>query len=38
MDLAQVFHFPVLNFIDNPGFIIGKNAEKDGTIKYGQKL
>ena len=37
MDLAQVFHFPVLNFIDNPGFIIGKNAEKDGTIKYGAK-
>ena len=37
MDLAQVFHFPVLNFVDNPGFIIGKNAEKDGTIKYGAK-
>ena len=37
IDLAQVFHFPVLNFVDNPGFIIGKNAEKDGTIKYGAK-
>ena len=37
IDLAQVFHFPVLNFVDNPGFIIGKNAERDGTIKYGAK-
>ena len=37
MDLAQIFHFPILNFVDNPGFIIGKNAEKDGTIKYGAK-
>ena len=37
IDLAQVFHLPVLNFVDNPGFIIGKSAEKDGTIKYGAK-
>ncbi len=37
IDLAQVFHFPVLNFVDNPGFVIGKSAEKDGTIKYGAK-
>ena len=37
LDLAQVFHFPVLNLIDNPGFVIGKQAEKDATIKYGAK-
>ena len=37
IDLAQVFHFPILNLVDNPGFIIGKNAEKEATIKYGAK-
>ena len=26
-----------MNLVDNPGFIIGKNAEKEGTIKYGAK-
>ena len=35
IDLAQTFHFPVLNFVDNPGFVIGTQAEKSATIKYG---
>ncbi len=37
IDLAQVFHFPVLNLVDNPGFVIGKTAEKNATIKFGAK-
>ena len=37
LDLAQIFHFPVLNLVDNPGFIIGTHAEKAGTIRYGAK-
>ncbi len=37
LDLAQMFHFPVLNLVDNPGFIIGTHAEKAGTIRYGAK-
>ena len=37
IDLAQTFHFPILNFVDNPGFIIGTHAEKSATIKYGAK-
>ncbi len=37
IDLAQIFHFPVLNLVDNPGFIIGKNAEKNATIRNGAK-
>ena len=37
IDLAQTFHFPVLNFVDNPGFVIGTQAEKSATIKYGAK-
>ena len=37
MDLAQTFHFPILNFVDNPGFIIGTHAEKSATIKYGAR-
>ena len=35
LDLAQVFHFPVLHLVDNPGFVIGTHAEKDATIRYG---
>ena len=37
LDIAQLFHFPVLHLVDNPGFIIGTHAEKEGTIKYGAK-
>ena len=37
IDLAQTFHFPILNFVDNPGFVIGTHAEKSATIKYGAK-
>ena len=37
LDFAQTFHFPVLHLVDNPGFIIGKNAEKNATIRYGAR-
>ena len=37
LDLAQTFHFPVLHLVDNPGFVIGKNAEKNATIRYGAR-
>lgn len=37
LDLAKTFHLPVLHLVDNPGFIIGSHAEKDGTIRYGAR-
>jgi len=37
IDLANTFHLPVANFVDVPGFIIGPDAEKAGTIRFGAK-
>ncbi len=36
-DLAETFHLPVVNFIDQPGFVIGVEAEKAGTIRHGAR-
>ena len=30
VDLAETFHLPVVHFVDNPGFVIGVEAEKSG--------
>ena len=35
VDLCDTFHLPVLNFVDNPGFVIGVDAERAGTIRRG---
>ena len=35
VELADSFHLPVVNFVDQPGFMIGPEAEKAGTIRYG---
>ena len=35
VDLCDTFHLPVVNFVDNPGFMIGIEAEKRGTIRAG---
>src|SRR5712672_1322468 len=35
VDLAETFHLPVVYLMDCPGFMIGLDAEKAGTIKYG---
>jgi acetyl-CoA carboxylase carboxyltransferase component len=35
LDLAQTFHLPVAYLVDCPGFLIGLEAERAGTIKYG---
>jgi acetyl-CoA carboxylase carboxyltransferase component len=37
VDLANTFHLPIVNFVDIPGFIIGPDAEKAGTIRHGAK-
>ena len=35
VELCDTFHIPVVNLIDQPGFMIGPDAEKKGTIRYG---
>ncbi|MBW2232751.1 MAG: methylmalonyl-CoA carboxyltransferase [Deltaproteobacteria bacterium] len=35
VDLCDTFHLPVVNFVDNPGFLVGREAEKRGTIRKG---
>ncbi|NVJ69766.1 MAG: methylmalonyl-CoA carboxyltransferase [Alphaproteobacteria bacterium] len=33
--LANTFRLPVVHFVDNPGFMIGLEAEKAATIRFG---
>ena len=35
IDLCDTFHLPVVNFVDQPGFLIGREAEMAGTIRRG---
>ena len=33
--LCDTFHLPVISFVDEPGFMLGSDAERAGTIRYG---
>jgi acetyl-CoA carboxylase carboxyltransferase component len=35
LDLCDLFHIPVLNLVDNPGFAVGLENEAAGTIRRG---
>jgi acetyl-CoA carboxylase carboxyltransferase component len=35
VDLAETFHLPVVHLADIPGFMIGREAEEQATIRYG---
>ncbi|HWA63633.1 MAG TPA: carboxyl transferase domain-containing protein [Caulobacteraceae bacterium] len=35
IDLCDLFHIPILNLIDNPGFAVGLEHERAGTIRKG---
>jgi len=35
VDLCQTFHLPIVNFVDQPGLVIGREAERKGTIRRG---
>lgn len=37
VDLCDMFHLPVVNFVDQPGFLIGTRAERQGTARYGAR-
>jgi acetyl-CoA carboxylase carboxyltransferase component len=35
IELCDIFHLPIVNFVDEPGFMIGPDSEQAGTIRYG---
>ncbi len=35
VDLAETFHLPVVYLADCPGFLVGLEAERTGTIRHG---
>ena len=35
IDFVNTFNIPVISFVDEPGFMIGPDSEKAGTIKHG---
>lgn len=37
IDLASMFHLPLVHFEDCPGFLIGKKSEEESTIRYGSR-
>jgi len=37
VDLCDTFRLPVVNFVDQPGFVIGTEAERQGTMRRGAR-
>jgi acetyl-CoA carboxylase carboxyltransferase component len=37
VELCDAFGLPMVSFVDEPGFMIGPDAEKAGTIRYGME-
>lgn len=37
LDMAETFHLPVVDLADIPGFVIGLESEKAGTIRHGSR-
>ena len=37
MEMAHTFRLPIVTFVDEPGFDIGLEAERAGTIRWGTK-
>ncbi|MBW1999311.1 MAG: carboxyl transferase [Deltaproteobacteria bacterium] len=35
IDMCDTFHLPIINFSDQPGFMIGKKSEEHGLIRKG---
>lgn len=35
IETCDSFHIPIVTFVDEPGFMIGPEAERAGTIRYG---
>lgn len=37
VDLADTFHLPIIHLADVPGFLIGRKAEDEATIRFGSR-
>jgi acetyl-CoA carboxylase carboxyltransferase component len=37
VDMCDQFRLPIANFVDQPGFLIGTDAERQGTIRRGTR-
>jgi acetyl-CoA carboxylase carboxyltransferase component len=37
IDLCDTFHLPILSLVDEPGFMIGPEAERAATIRHGMQ-
>ena len=37
VDLADTFHLPIVHLVDIPGFLIGRKAEDEATIRFGSR-
>jgi acetyl-CoA carboxylase carboxyltransferase component len=37
VDLADTFHLPIVHLVDQPGFVIGTEAERASTIRRGSR-
>jgi acetyl-CoA carboxylase carboxyltransferase component len=37
VDLCDTFHIPITYLVDNPGFLIGVQAEEEGTARLGSR-
>jgi acetyl-CoA carboxylase carboxyltransferase component len=37
VDVCDQFNLPMVNFVDQPGFVIGTQAEREGTIRRGTR-
>jgi len=35
VEICETFHLPIVSFVDEPGFMIGSESERAGTIRYG---
>ncbi len=35
IDFINTFNIPILSFVDEPGFMIGPDSERSGTIRHG---
>jgi acetyl-CoA carboxylase carboxyltransferase component len=37
VETCDAFHLPIVSFVDEPGFMIGPEAEREGTIRFGME-
>jgi acetyl-CoA carboxylase carboxyltransferase component len=37
VDLVDMFHLPIIHLVDIPGFLIGRKAEDEATIRFGSR-